>query len=109
MANMFDPMDTAASSVLVVSWEYEEKTIHSHYGWVPMAPEYSAQLEEAYAIDPTSVFRIPSPEDDRLVWEIDLGKKTQRRLVTGNDQCARRIRRTYWSKDAVGSDDDLDA
>ena len=104
MANMFDPMDTAASSVLVVSWEYEEKTIHSHYGWVPMAPEYSAQLEEAYAIDPTSVFRIPSPEDDRLVWEIDLGKKTQRRLFNNIDQCARRIRRIYSSKDDAGSD-----
>ena len=42
-----------------------------------MAPEFSDQLEEAH---PTSVLRIPSPEDDRLVWKIDLGKKTQRRL-----------------------------
>ena len=118
MANMLDSMDTAAdtspldysmagaaaaaSSVLVASWEYEENTIHSHYGWVPMAPEFSAQLEEAYAIDSSSVFRISNPEDHRIVWKIDLGKKTQRRLSYGIDQCERRIRRIYMSKDDVG-------
>ena len=98
MANMF------VEAVLVVSWEYEEKTIHSHYGWVAMAPEYSSLLEETYAITPTSVMRILNPEDKRIVWKIDLGKKTQRRLVNNIDQCERRIRHIYLSKDDDGPD-----
>ena len=69
-----------------------------------MAPEFSAQLEEAYAIDSTSVVRILNTEDHSIVWKIDLGKKTQRRLFNSIDQCARRIRRIYSSKDDAGSD-----
>lgn len=98
------PIHYGAWSELVVSWEYEEFTIHRHYGWVPMAPEFSAQLEEAFAIDPTSVIRIKCTEEPSIVWKIDLGQKTQRRLSNGIDQCARRIRRIYLSKDDVGSD-----
>jgi hypothetical protein len=87
---------------LVTSWEYEEKTIHQHYGWVPMDTDLSDQLEEAFAIDPNSVLRIPSTDDDSIVWKIDLGQMTQRRLFNGIDQCERRIRRIYMSKDDVG-------
>ena len=69
-----------------------------------MAPDFSAQLEEAYAIDSTSVVRILNSEDPSIVWKIDLSKKTQRRLVNSIDQCALRTRRIYSGKDDVGSD-----
>ena len=56
-------------------WEYEERTIHRHFGWVPMSQDLSDQLEEAYAIQPGTVIRIQSNEDPSVVWKIDLGKK----------------------------------
>ena len=84
-------------------WEYEEKTIHGHLGWVPMSPDLSDQLEELYAIQPCAVIRIQKSEDPSVVWKIDIGKKTQRRLVDGKDNCKRRIRRIFLSTDTVGS------
>ena len=69
-----------------------------------MASDFSAQLDQAYANDSTSVVRILCNEDPSIVWKIDLGKKTQRRLVEGKDNCSRRIRRIYSSKDDAGSD-----
>ena len=56
-------------------WEYEERTIHRHLGWVPMSQCLSDQLEEAYAIQPDTVIRIQNNEDPSVVWKIDLGKK----------------------------------
>ena len=76
-----------------------KKTIHGHFGWVPMPPDLSDQLEEAYTCQPTSVVRYPDHEDPDIVWKIDLGKKTQRRSLNGKDNCTRRIRRIYWEVD----------
>ena len=84
-------------------WEYEEKTIHGHLGWVPMSPDFPDQLEALYAIQPGAVIRIQKSEDPSVVWKIDIGKKTQRRLVDGKDNCKRRIRRIFLSTDTVGS------
>ena len=67
-----------------------------------MDPDFSAKLEETFAIDPNSKMMIRLTDDDSIVWKIDLGKKTQRRLSYGIDQCERRIRRIYMSKDDVG-------
>ena len=69
----------------------------------------SDQLEEAYAIQPDTVIRIQNNEDPSVVWKIDLGKKTQRRLVNGQDNCSRRIRRIFLSTDTVGSSEARDA
>ena len=90
-------------------WEYEERTIHRHLGWVPMSQCLSDQLEEAYAIQPDTVIRIQNNEDPSVVWKIDLGEKTQRRLVNGQDNCSRRIRRIFLSTDTVGSSEARDA
>ena len=60
----------------IAAWEYEERTIHGHFGWVPMAPDFSDQLEELYAIQPCDVIRIQKSEDPSVVWEIDIGKRT---------------------------------
>ena len=69
----------------------------------------SDQLEEAYALQQDTVVRIPDNEDPSLVWKLDLGKKTQRRLVNGQDNCSRRIRRIFLSIDTVGSPEAGDA
>ena len=90
-------------------WEYEERTIRRHVGWVPMSQCLSDQLEEAYAIQQDTVIRIQDNEDPPLVWKLDLGKKTQRRLVNGQDNCSRRIRRIFLRIDTVGSSEAGDA
>ena len=79
-----------------------------------MAEWLSDQLEEAYAIqqdmktktrhpDRGFVIRAPDNKDPSLVWKLDIGKKTQRRLVNGQEQSSRRIRRIFLSIDTVGS------
>ena len=55
------------------------------------------------------MIRIPDNEDPSLVWKLDLGKKTQRRLVNGQDNCSRRVRRIFLSIDTVGSPEAGDA
>ena len=69
----------------------------------------SDQLEEEYAIQQDTVIRIQDNEDPSVVWKLDLGKKTQRRLLDGKDNCSRRIRRIFLSIDTVGSSEAGDA
>ena len=85
-----------------------------------MAEWLSDQLEEAYAYqqdmktktrhpDRGFVIRVPDNEDPSLVWKLDIGKKTQRRLVNRQEQSSRRIRRIFLSIDTVGSPEAGDA
>ena len=98
---------------LKVIWEYAEKTIHGHEGWVPMKSRLSEELETAYKGNPLAVIRVPTPLDDGpnssgltyIVWKIDIGNMSQRRLVNGKDKCGRKIRRIF----ALGSDSDDDS
>ena len=88
---------------LVPSWGYEEEN-HPWPFWLGADATGFIRSARGGVHLPTDL-----REDPDIVWKIDLGQKTHRRLVNGNDQCTRRIRRIYWSKDAVGSVDDLDA
>ena len=109
--------DEAAIEINKISWEYAEKTIHGHVGWVQMATKLSEDLEKAYQSSPSAVLRLnipnvvspnaSSPND--VIWKFDLGSMTQRRLVNGKDQCTRRIRRIYYednSDGGIASDED---
>ena len=82
------------------SWEYEEKTIHGHWGWVPMAQQISDLLEDSYYKDPGAIVRLANEDDSDIVWKLDLGAMTQRRLRDGLDNCTRRIRRIFVEKDS---------
>ena len=37
-----------------------------------MDPDFYDTLEDAYATDPISKFRLPNPVDSTIVWKIDL-------------------------------------
>ena len=109
--------DEAAIEINKISWEYAEKTIHGHVGWVQMGTTLSEDLENAYQNRPAAVLRqyianvrsrnASSPNN--VIWKFDLGSMTQRRLVNGKDQCTRRIRRIYYednSDGGIASDED---
>ena len=90
---------SVATSNMKPSWEYQEITLHRHLGWVPMAQHMSDLLEDSYCKDPCAIVRIPNEDDAEIVWKLDLGKMTQRRLREGLDNCTRRIRRIFVEKD----------
>ena len=109
--------DEAAIEINKISWEYAEKTIHGHVGWVQMATTFSEDLEKAYQNSPSAVLRLNIPyvvspnasSPNNVIWKFDLGSMTQRRLVNGKDQCTRRIRRIYYednSDGGIASDED---
>ena len=64
-----------------------------------MDREISDALENAYTGNPDAIVRISSGTDDGLVWKIDLGRKKQRRLVGGVDNCTRGVRRIFLGAD----------
>ena len=117
MANLFSPraatadpappMPGAATPPLpgAVVWEFEERTKTGWVGWAAMDAALSAELEAEYLKDPHAILRIERSTTPFIVWKIDLGKKTQRRLVEGVDDCSRRVRRIYLTIDVVGEDD----
>jgi hypothetical protein len=109
--------DEAAIEINKISWEYAEKTIHGHVGWVQMATTFSEDLEKTYQSNPSAVLRMKIPNvvspnassPNGVIWKFDLGSMTQRRLLNGRDQCTRRIRRIYYednSDGGIASDED---
>ena len=116
MANLFSPRAATADHVPfivgaatpplpgAVVWEFEEKTKTGWVGWAAMDADLSAALEAAYLNNPHAIFRVEKSKNPFIVWKFDLGKKTQRRLVEGVDDCSRRVRRIYLTIDVVGQD-----
>ena len=112
MANLFSPRAATAdpappmpAATLVPAWEFEERTKTGWVGWVAMDAALTSQLEAAYLDNPHAILRVERGKNPSIVWKIDLGKKTQRRLVEGVDDCSRRVRRIYLTIDVVGEDD----
>ena len=117
MANLFSPraatadpappMPGAATPPLpgAVVWEFQEQTKTGRVGWAAMDAALTSQLEAAYLDNPHAILRVERGKNPSIVWKIDLGKKTQRRLVEGVDDCSRRVRRIYLTIDVVGEDD----
>ena len=83
-----------------VRWEYADKS-KGKQGWFKMYDRIAKQLEKLLTdnADAEKDSKLRLRDEDNVVWKFCLREMTQRRLIDGNDECKRRIRRIFVCDD----------